>query len=261
MYEPDSAMLDELTEGGKFPALRSAANSIMRDLKMRFFVKIRTMFKQAVTNDAIAKGRVHTAESLYQSPWGETVLAPYGSSNQRKDENLEFILPAFAQHLPVWSETASSTNLATGRQATKLFVGGPILSNFIKELAGIADNDELAEPNLDALSVFIAYCAAKEAGIRINHGFNLKLAAHEWKTWCALSLSPSRPRFLSRSLPRCLLLTTISVPALRVLNNNTPKKGPIVSIVKKYMAGKKAERDARAARGAAAAAAAAAADA
>ena len=40
-------------------------------------------------------------------------------------------------------------------------------------------------------------------------------------------------------------LRSFSVPALRVLDNETRKKGTIVTIVKKYLATKKAEREAR----------------
>ena len=37
--------------------------------------------------------------------------------------------------------------------------------------------------HLDPLALFVAYSMAKEFKININHGFNLQLAAQEWKTW------------------------------------------------------------------------------
>ena len=60
--------------------------------------------------------------------------------------------------------------------------------------------------------MFVTYVMAKSFGINLNHGFNLSLASKEWKTW--------------------------------VLKNETRKKGPMVAIVKNYLAEKKAEREA-----------------
>ena len=54
----------------------------------------------------------------------------------------------------------------------------------------------------------------------------------------ALSSCPPRLYVASRPPP-------LSAPALRVMNNETRKKGTMVAIVKTYMAEKKAEREAR----------------
>jgi hypothetical protein len=59
-----------------------------------------------------------------------------------------------------------------------MFVGAPILTDFIKAVSPLSDLI-----SLDALSVFVAYCVAKQFNINLNHGFSLGLAAQEWKTW------------------------------------------------------------------------------
>ena len=99
---------------------------------------------------------------------------------------------------------------------------------------------------------------AKEHGINVNHGFGIKLAAQDWKTWyvqppatraCPIS-SPTpgghHPSLLPLSHPvqppsqsHCCRLAS----ACRVLNSETRKKGVLVDIVKQYIADKKAERE------------------
>jgi len=205
--------LTELTHGGKFVALRKAANNIFRDLKNRFFKSIVGKWTVAKVSDAIEKGALNDKDTLFTSPWasiGEqgTVYVAYGESNRKEDEREEFRIPATNQHLPAWSETTASRNLITGRTINLPYVGSYLLERFIEELT--TDGNL---PKLDPLALFVAYSMAKEFKININHGFNLQLAAQEWKTW--------------------------------VMNNETRKKGTMVAIVKTYMAEKKAEREAR----------------
>ena len=99
-------------------------------------------------------------------------------SNRKEDEREEFRIPATNQHLPAWSETTASRNLITGRTINLPYVGSYLLERFIKELT--TDGNL---PKLDPLALFVAYSMAKEFKININHGFNLQLAAQEWKTW------------------------------------------------------------------------------
>lgn len=199
-------MLTELTSGGKFVELRKAANSIMKDLKNRFFRDTLLKFNKAKVNDAIEKGALHDLSTLFESPWtvdGEegTVYVGYGNSNRKDGESKEFRIPAMNQHLPAWSETTASQNLITGRTTNLPYVGNGLLEGYIKELTTAGD-----VPTLDSLSVFMAYATAKEFGINMNHGFKLEMAAQEWKAWCAqlpsptlspchLRLSPPAPSF------------------------------------------------------------------
>jgi hypothetical protein len=78
------------------------------------------------------------------------------------------------------AELTESKNLSTGLVTFKPFVGGSILDAVI---AVLTNDGKL--PNLDFLSVVQGYCMAKEFNINVNHGFNLTLAAEEWKAWCA----------------------------------------------------------------------------
>ena len=127
-----------------------------------------------------------------------------------------------------------------GRKTNSLFVGSALLEGFIKELT-----TDGVMPPLDSLSVFVAYAMAKEFDINLNHGFNLELAAQEWKTWCAQLSAPSPLLLLSTPSPLLLLSTPLLLHACRMISNETRKKGTIVTIVKKYLEKKKAERDAR----------------
>ena len=265
--QPSEDMVQELAYGGKFINLCKATNAIVHDLKNRFFKSILIKFNQAKVADAIEKGSLHDKDTLFQSPWvvdGEagTVFFAYGESNRKKGD---FSIPATNQHLPAWSVTTTSKNLITGLVTNLPYLGSNVLENYVEKTT--LDGEM---PPLDALSVFVAYAMAKEFDININHGFNLKLAAQEWKTWYAKPSSsplsspappfcPLLPSPALSSRPLLLLIASrpppslcFSAPALRVLNNETRKKGTIVTIVKKYLEEKKAEREARgAARGAA----------
>lgn len=182
---PTAQFLNELVNGGIYSNLRLSGNRILRDLKNRYFVRIKVMFKKVVTDDAITQAKVHTTESLYTSPWAPTLSAEYGEFNRGAQVNKPIVLPGFGQHLPVWSEKTLSQNLATGRKSMMLYVGGPILTNFIKELS-VKDPEGEGEdvlPKLDALSVFVAYVTAKEHGLALNHGIRIGVAAGEWKNW------------------------------------------------------------------------------
>ena len=203
---PSNEVLSELTYGPKYISLRQAANKIMRDLKNRFFREILLKFKKAKVADAIEKGALHDATTLFQSPWtdpGEegTIFVEYGESNRKEDEvdgkKKKFSIPALNQHLPMWSETTTSQSLITGRTTNLPYVGSNLLEGYIKELTV---NGKY--PSIDSLAVFVAYAMAKEFDINVNHGFNLPLAAQEWKTWCVqLSLPALSSRPLLLSLP------------------------------------------------------------
>ena len=118
----------------------------------------------------------HNVSTLFE---GETVIyATYGTSNRLLYDNAEFRIPSLAQHLPAWSKEMEAINTSTGVTSKKMYLGAPILTNFIK---AISPSDDLI--SLDALAIFIAYVMAKAYGINLNHGFLLGLAAQEWKTW------------------------------------------------------------------------------
>ena len=182
---PTAEFLSELVKGGVYATLRISANRIIRDLKNRFFTKTLLDFKQVVTDDAIANGKVHDTKTLFSSPWAPTLSAEYGEFNRGDKVNDPIVLPAFAQHLPMWSEKILSQDLTTGHKSMKVYVGGAILTKFIQALTikSPTDEDEDALPKLDSLSVFVAYVTAKEHGLSINHGIRLGLAAAEWKSW------------------------------------------------------------------------------
>ena len=181
-----------------------------------------------------------------------TLKLPYGESNRRADSNKEFITAATSQHLKAWSEMILTRNLVTGGRSMQPFAGNGILSKFITELSTLTGKP----PTLDALSVMIAYITAKEHGINVNHGFNLKLAAQDWKTWYvqppatrACRISPPthcghHPSLLCH-LPAATIPVALLSPVCRVLNEKTRKKGVLVDIVKQYLEDKKAERERR----------------
>jgi hypothetical protein len=184
--EPSDRFLVSLKSAGHFAILRTAAGHIARGEKMNHMRKIYNQWRAAVTATSIAEGKVFTVEDLYEpmsAPWGPIVFAEYGINN-RGHENEPFRLPALAQHNLAWSKIERIQNLTSGVIVRKPVLGGPILENIIEALGG----ENLA---LDTLSVYIAYCMAKEYGINLNHGFNLALAAREWKAWCARPCVPA----------------------------------------------------------------------
>lgn len=99
--------------------------------------------------------------------------------SHRSRYNAPHLLPAMGEYMPINAEMTQSKNLTTGVVSEKPWVGGFILDNFIDALT----KDYL--PPLEFFSVCMAYITAKEFDININHGFDLKLAALEWKNWCA----------------------------------------------------------------------------
>lgn len=165
-------------------ALRKAANAIMRDLKNRFFKRIMEKFNAVKVADAIDKGSMPSVETMFESPCDDNdfgiVYVAYGESNRADEEGKEFVMPATNQHLDMWSEMTKVKDMITGRTMDVPAVGGSFLERYIKELTALGGGVDLT---VDGLSLFIAYAMAKEYGININHGFNLKLAAQEWKSW------------------------------------------------------------------------------
>ena len=249
-------MLTELTAGGKFAWLRKAACAVCRDLKARYLKDVVSKWQSATTQDAINNGSIHTVDTLYSSVLDNdgTIKVPYGESNRRGNSNEEFIVPATNQHLVAWSEMTTTRNLVTSGHKRLPFAGNGIFTQFVTELTSINGK----RPTLDALAVKVVYAMAKEHGINLNHGFGIKLAAQDWKTWyvqppatraCPIS-SPTpgghHPSLLPLSHPvqppsqsHCCRLAS----ACRVLNGETRKKGVLVDIVKQYIADKKAERE------------------
>ena len=229
---PGYSKLMELMHGGKYVLLRKAAKKNCRDLKNRYFKNVRSQGRAAITTDAIRRGEVHTTESLFKvvsvnrDDPEVTFTKPYGVSNRAEDEGLEFLLPAFDQHLNFWSELTLSRNVQTGKVTRVPYAGGQLFTTFIEKYRN-ADGEL---PTLDSLSVKVAYIAAKEHGINCNHGLLLGLAALEWKQWYALPnmprVTPAAPRRAATllrhaALPRChappstpQLRTSASVPAL-----------------------------------------------
>jgi hypothetical protein len=96
------------------------------------------------------------------------------------------------------------------------FVGGRILSRFIEKLT---KDDKL--PLLNTLAVKVAYGVAKEHGINLNHGFDLELAAAEWKNWYA---SACRPTLRSRDPCRNRSACSLHTPVARLLSGSYPTR-------------------------------------
>ena len=174
--EPSEQRLVELVDGARYVALRAAAKAIQRDLKNRVFSDVYQKWSRAVTNDAIQMGSLHNSSTLFETD--STRFETYGTSNRLRTDNAEFRIPALNQHLPAWSKEMDTVTTSTGATSKKMFVGAPILTDFIKAVSPPSDLI-----SLDALSVFVAYCVAKQFNINLNHGFSLGLAAQEWKTW------------------------------------------------------------------------------
>ena len=172
--EPSADFLLDLVDAGRFVVLRHSANRVARDLKNRFFHEIPVASKQAVTADAISTGTVHSTETLFTSKWAPTISSAYGMSNRKSADGEEFVVAAPDQHLPFWSETTSCKNVTTGAVMMVPFAGGGIFTDLVSNLRCIT---------LDACSIIIAYCVAKEYGINLNHGFLLSRYAQDWKTW------------------------------------------------------------------------------
>ena len=189
---PTSADLTALIEQQKFRSTREAANRIWRDLKFRFFKKIFTAFRAATIEDALKIGVLHGVDSLYVAFPGQgvTLMTEFGHNNQRKSPsfNEPYMCPSQRQYMIATAELTESKNLSTGLVTFKPYVGGSILDAVI---AALTKDGEL--PKLDFLSVVQGYCMAKEFNINVNQGFNLKLAAEEWKAWCA-ARSHAMPR-------------------------------------------------------------------
>lgn len=118
---------------------------------------------------------------MYTADDGLTTMATYGVSNRKSvnEENKEFRCPSMAQMLPPWSEKTAVKNSQTGIETTKLYVGGSVLESFIKKMEIIF----ASTPRLEFVTVFMAYFMAKNQGVNLNHGFDLKLAAKEWGAW------------------------------------------------------------------------------
>jgi hypothetical protein len=174
--EPSEQRHVELVDGARFVALRVAAKAIQRDLKNRVFSDVFQKWQRAVTNDCIQMGSLHNNSTLFETD--STRFETYGTSNRLRNDNAEFRISALNQHLPAWSKEMDTVTTSTGATSKKMFVGAPILTDFIKAVSPPSDLI-----SLDALSVFVAYCVAKQFNINLNHGFSLGLAAQEWKTW------------------------------------------------------------------------------
>ena len=189
-YEANQAELTELVDGGRFRVLREAINCIFRDLRSRFFVKIQNGFKAVTITDALAKGELHTVDTLYHAfeSQGVTSYSEFGTNNRRSSPMFSqpYRIQSLSQYTPAWAEMTESRNIVTSDTRSLAFVGGPILDGLIRVTCA---EDEL--PSFNFVCVMNAYVTAKEHGINLNHGFDLRLAAIEWKTWCAPATPPS----------------------------------------------------------------------
>ena len=217
--EPSSELHVELVDAGRYVVLRNASYTTVNYLKARFFKSILERFQHVITAASIDKGLLHDVDSLFTSPWDEvTTFATYGVSTQREDKDEPIVIAATNQHLPAWSTTMLAKNLTTGETKRKPYLGGPrpraqhtprarrarhtpalltsvcpgvaggqILDGFIKEVS--KGEDELVK--LDALAVLVAYWMVKMHDINVNHGFDLGLAAGEWKKWCDAPSAPN----------------------------------------------------------------------
>jgi len=210
--EPDASDLVELAHAGKYRTLRQVITESARDLKNRFFNKMKKGFTSVTVDDALTKGQLHDVNTLFNSLTTPalTNIHEYGYNNRRSESqfNEPYLIPAINQHMAVNSEMTHSRNTITGVVTEKPYIGGPIFDGFI---AVLTVNGKL--PHLNFLSVAMAYNEAKEHDIHLGKGFNWRLAAREFKDW--------------------------------VLDRDVRKKGPILQILKDYRQEVMAARNAR----------------
>jgi hypothetical protein len=200
-HEPSKEDLAELVDGGKFRVLREAINMIFRDLRARYFNKLQEGFKTVTIADALNKGELHTVDTMYTTftSQGVTAMMDYGVNNRRSSPGFSepYRIPAFSQYLPAWAEMTETRNISSGQKSSMPFAGGPIIDGLIRVTCS---GDDL--PPFNFVCVVVAYLTAKEHGINLNHGFDLRLAAIDWKNWCApASHTTAQPSIPSHPIP------------------------------------------------------------